>query len=143
MTYLVLSLLVFADAAVDATALKKFEGKWVAIDGEHGGEKTSKKDLLSWALDVTGAKWTTRDGTDVKDEMVVTKVDAKEKPAAIDLKITSDMDREKVLKAIWKLEGDRLTLCIAEPGKDRPKEFAGKKGTGHMLLVFEKYKEKK
>lgn len=143
MSILVLSLMVFADAGVDAAALKKFEGKWVAVDGEHGGEKTPKKELLGWSLEVTGAKWLTRDGTETRDEMTVVSLDAKEKPAAADFKITSAMDKDKVLKAIWKLDGDKLTLCIAEPGKDRPKAFEGKKGTGHRLLVFERYKEKK
>ena len=87
------------------------------------------------------ARFTTRDGADVKEDAELTLLDAKAKPAALDLKIAAGPDVGKVVKAIWKLEGDTLTVCTAEPGKERPKEFKGAEGTGHTLLVFQRAKK--
>ena len=50
-------------------------------------------------------------------------------------------NKDKVVKGIYKFDDDKLTLCLAEPGKDRPKAFAGKAGSGHTLLVLLKQKK--
>ncbi len=42
-------------------------------------------------------------------------------------RITSK-DRDKVYR--------REKVCFASPGKDRPKEFSAKKGTGQLLHVW-------
>jgi uncharacterized protein (TIGR03067 family) len=131
------------DSAVDAQELKKFAGAWAVIEHEHGGKKTPRKEILSLAVEMKGEKMTTRDGTDVKEESAVVLLDPKAKPAAIDVKITSGDDKGKVVKAIYWFDGDKVILCLAEPGKDRPKEFAAKEGTGHTLMVLLKQKVKK
>jgi uncharacterized protein (TIGR03067 family) len=126
---------------VDAAELKKFAGAWAVLSHEHGGKKTPMKELAPLAVSVAAAKMTTREKGDVKEESEVVRLDAKAKPAAIDLKITSGDDKGKVVKGIYKLDDDKLTVCVAEPGKDRPKEFAGKEGTGHTLMVLLKQKK--
>ena len=108
---------------------------------EHGGKKTAAKELAKLQLEVSGSKMTTREGGEVKEEDTIIALDAKAKPAAMDLKIDSGSDIDKGVKAIYKLEGDTLTICVAEPGKDRPKAFAGKEGSGHTLMVFKKAKK--
>jgi uncharacterized protein (TIGR03067 family) len=45
---------------------------------------------------------------------------------------------------IYKLEGDKLTLCVVRhwvPGAVRPKEFAAPPGSFAVLMVFERVKE--
>jgi uncharacterized protein (TIGR03067 family) len=39
-------------------------------------------------------------------------------------------------RGIYKLEGDTLTICMAGIGKERPKEFATKRGDGVSLVVY-------
>jgi uncharacterized protein (TIGR03067 family) len=78
---------------------------------------------------------------EVKEDANLTRLDAKGKPAPLDLKIAAGPDLDKVVKGIWKLEGGTLTVCIAEPDRERPKAFAAKEGTGHTLLVFKKAKK--
>jgi len=126
---------------VDAAELKKFAGKWSVTAQEHGGKKAPAKQLASLALTIDGAGCTLKDGDEVREESEVVALDPKAKPAAIDLKITGGDDKGKVVKAIYKFDGDKLTLCLAEPGKDRPKGFAGQSGTGHTLLELARKKK--
>lgn len=122
--------------AVDAAALKKLQGTWQLTGQEHGGKKAEMKDLADTTLEVNRTAFTSRDGIDIKEDSRVSRLDPRAKPAAIDLTIVAGPDIDKVVQGVWKLEGDTLTICVAEPGKERPKAFAGKEGTGHTLLVF-------
>jgi uncharacterized protein (TIGR03067 family) len=125
---------------LDKAALNQFAGAWRLTAQEHGGKKSEKKEIAQVTLDVKGGKWTTRDGVEVKEECEVEALDAKAKPATIDLRITSGSDRDKTVKGIWKREGDTLTVCVAEPNRERPKAFEGQEGSGHTLLVFTRAK---
>jgi uncharacterized protein (TIGR03067 family) len=126
---------------IDEGALKKLQGKWQVTALEHGGKKSELKDIASLTLEVAKSRFTSRDGGDVKEDAEATLLDAGAKPAAIDLKITAGSDRDKVVKGVWKLNGDELTMCVAEPGRERPAEFKGAEGTGHTLLVFKRVKK--
>ena len=70
------------------------------------------------------------------------KIDSKAKPhATIDLLIDEgpeDAER-KTSMGIYKLDGEKLTLCVSHPGKDRPQEFEQTEGESHL---FELKKEK-
>jgi uncharacterized protein (TIGR03067 family) len=125
-----------APAGVDKDALAKLQGTWQLTSQEHGGKKSDAKEIAAITLEVKGAKFTIRDGVDVKEDASVEALDSKAKPTTIDVKITAGPDLDKVVKGLWKRDGDALTICVAEPGKERPKEFAAKEGTGHTLFVF-------
>jgi uncharacterized protein (TIGR03067 family) len=134
-----LMLVLFADTPkVDKAELKKLQGKWTVTAHEHGGMKTPAKELTSLVLEVKGAKMITHEGDKLKEGTSIIALDPKAKPAALDLKVDTSDDAGKVVKAIWKRSGDTLTICVAEPGKDRPTEFDGKKDSGHTLMVFKK-----
>jgi uncharacterized protein (TIGR03067 family) len=126
---------------VDAAELKKLAGHWEVAQQEHGGKKTPAKKLAGLAVEVSGKRMTTREKGDVKEDATILALDPKSKPAAIDLKIASGADMGRVVKGIYKLEGDNLTVCVAEPGKERPTAFAAREGTGHTLFVFKRVKK--
>ena len=137
----VLLLLFSADAPKvepDKDEVKALQGKWLVKEHEHGGKKTAAKVLANLSLEVSGSKMTTRDAGNLKEGTSIVAIDAKAKPATLDLKVESGSDAGKVVKAIYKLEGDTLTICVAEPGKDRPKAFAAREASGHTLMVFKK-----
>ena len=143
---LTLSIALIADApkpaAPDKAALAKLQGKWQLVGAEHGGKSVPAKELADQTVEIVGPRTTAREGDDIKDEMKIIALDAKAKPATIDLEITKGDDKGKLVAGIWKLDSDKLSFCVAEPGKARPKAFEGKEGTGHTVLVFERMKKK-
>ncbi|QEH32562.1 hypothetical protein OJF2_10390 [Aquisphaera giovannonii] len=103
-----------ADEAAPAAAIKALEGTWA----------TAPTDALD-------AKWVikgetvevTVNGMEYKGKL---KVDEKAKPNStldIDLTEAPHDAKGKTAKAIYKLEGEKLTVAVAVPGGDRPKEF--------------------
>jgi uncharacterized protein (TIGR03067 family) len=125
-------------AKADKEELKKLQGKWFVAEHEHGGKKTLAKELANLTLEVQGTKMITYENGEFKEGTSIIGLDPKAKPATLDLRVDKGDDAGKVVKAIWKRTADTLTICVAEPGKDRPKEFEGKKDTGHTLMVFKK-----
>jgi uncharacterized protein (TIGR03067 family) len=105
--------------------LKPFQGTWMT-EGD--------------GLD---AKWTfegeivkaTVNGTDYKCKV---KVDAEAKPhPTIDLLVDEGPEeaKGKTSKGIYKLDGEKLTLCVSVPGKDRPKEFAQAEDEAYLFAM--------
>jgi uncharacterized protein (TIGR03067 family) len=125
----------------ESSMKKKLQGTWRLTAQEHGGKKSTAKEIANLTLEVSKSRFTSRDGDDVKEEAELSRLDSSAKPAELDLKITAGPDRDKVVKGVWKLDRDELTVCIAEPGRERPKEFKGAEGTGHTLLVFRRAKK--
>jgi uncharacterized protein (TIGR03067 family) len=67
-------------------------------------------------------------------------VDASKSPIAIDMKAKGGNYDGKTLLGIVKVEGDTMTICFAEPGKDRPSKFESTAGSGLVLAVCKKVK---
>lgn len=126
---------------VAPAAAKALEGQWALTARTHGGEKAEAKAIQSIRLSVSGTTLTTREGDEVKEEAAITLLDPTAKPGAIDLKITKGPGKGDVVHGIYKADAATLTLCIAEPGRDRPTRFEGARGTGHTLLVLTRVKK--
>ncbi len=116
--------------AADETAtdaLKTLKGTWVSDEGIDS----------SWTFDGETLKATVN-GLDYTCKV---KVDPKAKPMALDLLIDEGPEdaKGKTSKCIYKLDGEKLILCVSLPGKDRPKEFEQSEGEAYL---FELKKEK-
>lgn len=61
-------------------------------------------------------------------------------PKAIDVIPDGGKLKDKRVLGIYKLDGDILTICMASPKQDRPKEFTAKKGSGKTLMTFKREK---
>lgn len=141
MLLFVLLLLADEKPAVDAAGLKQLAGPWSFSSLEHGGEKAPKKELDALAYSVAGEKVVVREGKEIKEESSVVLLDPSAKPARIDLRITSGDDKGKLVKGIYRLDGQTLTVCVAEPGRDRPAAFAAARGSGNTLMTLARKKE--
>src|SRR5262245_48793183 len=137
-------LLVFccvARAGDDAKAhLKRLQGKWQVTSAISRGEKIPAEDIAELLLTIDGEKITIRDKDKVQDRMTC-KLDPSKKPAAIDFTHTEGANKGKTDHAIYKLDGDVLTICVNEKsGEERPSEFASKAGSSHSLIVLKRAK---
>ena len=129
--------LVFADDKADEAnkkALAALKGTWKVESAVREGEARPAADLEKVKLKVDGESFTiNEDGRDMPAKI---KVDSTKKPAEIDL----TPDKQETAKGIYKLEGDKLTICLSKPGTDRPKDFKSEAGSGTFLVVFKKEK---
>jgi uncharacterized protein (TIGR03067 family) len=121
------------------TDLKKLEGIWSMVSGEAKGEKLPEATVKGAKLTIVGDKHTVKVG---EDTLVGThKLDPATKPHSIDAMDTEGPYKGKTVHGIYKIEKGVLTVCFAPPGKDRPKEFSTKSGTGEFLHVWKLNKE--
>ena len=119
----------FGDDKPQSELLKPFQGTW-ASEGDGIDAK--------WTFEGEKVKATVN-GTDYTCKV---KVDTGAKPfSTIDFMIEEGPEdsKGKTSKCIYKLDGEKLTLCVSIPGKDRPKEFAQ---TEDEAYLFELKKQK-
>jgi uncharacterized protein (TIGR03067 family) len=125
----------------DQGDVKQMEGEWLSVAVEQAGEKVPEDTLKK-----NGSKTTIADGkmdilTDGKPDQVSFTLDPTKSPKGIDTVALGGSRKGKVTLGIYKLEGDRLTMCVRLKGEGRPTEFATKQGSGDMLMVFERVKK--
>jgi uncharacterized protein (TIGR03067 family) len=120
--------------------LAALQGDWAAVSFVIDGTKLSDDEAQSIFRTIKGNEYTlflfskplTR-GT--------FQIDAAKKPRAIDVLAADGPAKGKTVLGIYELQGDRLQICTAQPGKDRPADFLAKKGSGHTLQVWEREKK--
>ena len=132
--------LVAAAPAPEKKDLKQFEGAWVFTRWETGGLSLPEEVLREAKWSVKGDKYTFEMGAATEEGAI--KLDPARKPAAIDLTITSGIDKGKVQLGIYRIERDAIVLCLAKAGaRERPTEFAATEANGHMLLTIKRVKK--
>jgi uncharacterized protein (TIGR03067 family) len=110
----------------DGGDLKKLEGKWTAKSGD-GGKVTYTFKGKKLKIEAPSREYA----------MTVT-LDAAAKPEkTIDFKIDEAPDdaKGKTSKGIYKIDGEKLTICTSAPGKDRPKEFAQVEDESYLFAM--------
>ena len=132
-----------APARADDKAVKdeldRHQGVWRASTSVYDGQeapaeivrsitRTVEKDHVVWK----------RDGNSFAGTRI--ELDPSRDPKTIDVIPDGGKDRGERVLGIYKLEGDRLTICMAAPGQPRPREFKAEKGSGWTLRTFTREK---
>ena len=68
------------------------------------------------------------------------KADPGKTPKTMDITYTQGQEKGKTSRAIYKIEGDRLTICRSAAGSPRPTAFASEPGSGHTLMTYRRVK---
>ena len=134
-----LGTLVFAVADPPVSDLDRLQGTWTLISMEREGEPVPAEDLKGSTVVYEGNRMSLRDGERIRRRGIVT-LASERKPSAVN---TWDQDgpyEDQTVPGIYELQGDTLRLCFARPGRERPKAFTTKSGTGVLLCVYKKRK---
>lgn len=124
--------------------LKVLEGKWKAVSMEAGGMPLPKEAIPDFTYIVAADGKATGKSPQGEYQATMT-VDPKMTPKTIENLHDTGNQKGKKQYGIYKLEGDKWTVCMTRPGvaeTDRPKDF-DTKGTANVLFVFERLKEDK
>jgi uncharacterized protein (TIGR03067 family) len=117
----------------------KLEGRWIVLSGTVDGDE---QDMKGDKVYIAKGKFTMEQhGGEV--QKATYKVHASKKASHIDFTATEGIQKGEVFKGIFILNDDRLTLCLARPGSDRPTEAASKEGSGHILIILEPAKSER
>jgi uncharacterized protein (TIGR03067 family) len=117
---------------------EKLEGTWIPVRIEERG--TVKEEDDGHRLIFKGDEFTLKKGDQVflKGKF---KLDLAKKPRHIDMDVVEDASNKftgQTGHGIYKLEKDELKLCVAEPGNERPTEFAAPAGTKRFYVVLKR-----
>ena len=123
------------DAAKEEIA--KWQGVWRPVLMEHDGERTPDEKLNAIKLTVQDADYHFQNGD--FSERGSYKFDPSQEPKALDIAVGED-DGGKVYLVIYKVEDDKLTICLRADNDKRPTEFTGAKGSGCVLEVWQREK---
>ncbi len=126
--------LVVRSEAGDDKDLKRLQGTWSMVSGEHNGKEMPAEMLKTAKLIIKGNKHYVHIGDEKFDGTHT--LDTTTKPKSID-----SVDGDKKMLGIYELSKGTFKVCFAEPGKDRPKEFTGKEGSGCFVHVWKRVKK--
>ena len=116
------------------------KGNWSAISLTQAG-RSAPEDLISkFKTSFDGKNYTNTADGQVVEEGGYT-IDASKMPKTIDFDIKKGEGQGKKQLAIFQIEGDKLTLVVAEPGSpDRPKSIKPEKTDSVIEVVLKRAK---
>ena len=121
--------------------LQALVGKWKIEKAELGGKDITEH-LKDMKFEITdGGKYTAQLGEE-KDEGAFTIHFAKT-PNQMEIKPTGGPAKGKTVKAIYKLDGDTLTICYDHDADavKHPEKFESKEGTTLLLITYKREKK--
>jgi uncharacterized protein (TIGR03067 family) len=140
---LILAAITFVAADGDANKkdMEKLQGDWAAVSMIRDGMPFPRDDAQAFFRTVKGDRYTVFRYDEVVNKWTFT-IDATKEPKTMDVLPEGTDDKAKASLGIYEFDGDKLKVCFAMPGKDRPTGFASKEGSGHALTVWEREKKK-
>lgn len=118
--------------------LMKLDGTWKPVFCQREGVESDAKQLAAMnVLTFKGFNISQGDKVIAK----ISDIDPTSSPKTIDYEADSPVEAYRTQSGIYILADDTFIECVSVGGKDRPKEFAAKEGSGYTLLKFKRVKE--
>jgi uncharacterized protein (TIGR03067 family) len=124
-----------ADDKAVKEELERHQGTWRATSSIYDGQEAPEAIVrsITRVVEKDHVVWK-REGKSFAGTRI--ELDPSRDPKTIDVIPDGGKDRGERVLGIYNLERDRLTICMAEPGKPRPGEFKAEKGSGCTLRTF-------
>jgi uncharacterized protein (TIGR03067 family) len=119
--------------------IEQHQGIWLASSFRRDGQETPQEIVRTITRTVVGdhVVWK-RNGKDFAGTALV--LDPRQSPKAIDVIADGGPTRGKRVLGIYRLDNNRLTICMADADQPRPKNFMAEKGSRQTLMVFTREK---
>jgi len=127
-----------ADKDPSANDLEAMQGDWAVVEYVADGVKSEDDNAQSLFRTIKGDHYTVFLFDKALGSGTI-KLDATQKPKHIDS--LPDKMPGKAFLGIYEIDGNRIKVCYAPPGKDRPAELVSKKDSGHTFMIWEKEKK--
>jgi uncharacterized protein (TIGR03067 family) len=120
--------------------LQLLQGDWVMKSSERDGKKMPDELVKTFTRTVKKNSYTARWEDDQGAHSVsgVITLDPTKTPKHVDVVLSDGPSKGKTMLAIYKLDGDTQTICVAVPGQARPTAFDSKQG---VLTVWKRAKK--
>ncbi len=139
------TLLVAADSRDDAAKkdLQKLQGSWRLTSGEKDGKKLADEDVKKSHITWKGQSATLETPHQSSKKITATvTLDPTKSPRHMDWTRKAGPNAGKPMHAIYEFTGpDEYRVCFDPSGKERPKEFRTKSGSGHIMHVWKRVKK--
>jgi uncharacterized protein (TIGR03067 family) len=121
--------------------LERHQGAWVAISFRRDGQETPTEIVrtITRTVEKDHVVWK-RNGKSFAGSVIV--LDPGPSPSHIDVIPDGGPSRGQHVLGIYRLDGEQLTLCMADPGQPRPREFKAGKGSSQTLMTFRRLRSR-
>ena len=117
-----------------------FKGKWSLVSLEHGGKAAPDDLIKDFKCNFEDKTYNNVMNGEVIEEGDYS-FDDEKSPKTVDFEIKKGPNEGKKQLGIFKIEGDKMTLVVAEPGTtDRPTSFKVEDGSSLIKAVLERVK---
>jgi uncharacterized protein (TIGR03067 family) len=137
-TVLVLGGLAVADDKKDKESL---QGIWQPVKLVASGKEQPEKKLKDYAITIKDDRFIWRQGDKVIEEVTLV-LDSGKNPKTIDLTAVRGPRKDKAHPGVYTIDGDKLKICWAPPGKDWPHRFESNPDSDVIFISLERAKEK-
>lgn len=118
---------------------KKLEGTWSVTSVVRNRNELPAEQLKDLQTIFRDGRVAFKHGDTILSEGTF-QLDPDKMPRTIDLTTKDTNGKESTTLAIYDLTEDNLRICGAQPGEERPSEFAANDGSGHTLTTFQRVK---
>lgn len=127
-------------ATADDVTSKSIAGKWEVVSVTRDGAEDGALKGAVRTHEAGYYKITPAAGSKAPAVSGALAVNEKTTPTEIAMRADDGRYKGETLLGIAKLDGDTLTIAFAEPGKERPKSFESKAGSGIVVAVHKRIK---
>jgi uncharacterized protein (TIGR03067 family) len=121
--------------------LEKQQGIWVAVSFRHDGQDTPVEIVrtISRTVENDHVVWK-RNGKSFAGTALV--LNPGPSPKEIDVIPDGGRWAGQHVLGIYRIRNEELTICMADPGQPRPREFKAEKGAHQTLMTFRRERGK-